>query len=148
VCVVIVGSYCCGQSVQKSAFFSVAEKNPWHGERRTCKATYCTYFTYDDHWQQKALCEVLKWTTIVRKTRCTWEKYLSLSLSEYEYYISGDRSRYVVVWEFHCLHSALGWLFKSQFACCVLRDIPFLTWEKKKTHTHTHTQLPIQGWYT
>ncbi len=39
--------------VFRKVLSSVLLKNPWHGERRTCKATYCTYFTYDDHWQQK-----------------------------------------------------------------------------------------------
>jgi hypothetical protein len=133
-CVVIVGSYCCGQSVQKSAFFSVAEKSmAWWKAHMQSNLLYILHIWWP--LTTKGLCEVHKWTTIVRKTRCTWEKYWILSLSEYEYYINGNWSRYVVVWEWHCLHSALGWLFKSQFACCVLWDIPFLTWEKIKENT-------------
>jgi hypothetical protein len=36
-------------------------------ERRTCKATYCTYFTYDDHWQQKDCVRYVNEQAIVRE---------------------------------------------------------------------------------
>ncbi len=53
--------------VFRKVLSSVLLKNPWHGERRTCKATYCTYFTYDDHWQQKDCVRYVNEQAIVRE---------------------------------------------------------------------------------
>jgi hypothetical protein len=127
--------------VFRKVLSSLLLKNPWHGERRsTCKATYCTYFTYDDHWQQKALCErYVNEPTIVRKARLHWveifKSYLWVSMSTiYKWELVQICS---FVWECHCLHSALGWLFKSQFACCVLRNIPFFSHLGQKIKENT-----------
>jgi hypothetical protein len=53
--------------VFRKVLSSVLLKNPWHGERRTCKATYCTCFTYDDHWQQKDCVRYVNEQAIVRE---------------------------------------------------------------------------------